>query len=239
MHYNLMELPIIDLQKELSKLKSEGWIKSHRVSDTGVGKTIEDMLGIPENNVGKPDCIYNGREVEIKAHRVNSKSMITLFTLEAGIRRLRDVELMKKYGYIDKTGRRALKITLTTQGFTAQGLKLKVEPEKGEISIVDYSGSQLWIWNISDIKLKLNNLCIIYVKSKKEGENEYFRIDNAILLTGLDENQFFKLVDKGILKIDLRMHLKQSGASRNHGTGFRILSFQNLSECYSNTIQLV
>ena len=234
-----MELPVINLPLELAKLKAEGWIKSHRISDTGVGKTIEDRLGIPENNLGKPDCIYNGQEVELKAHRINSKSMITLFTLEAGTRKLNDVELMRKYGYIDKDGRKALKVTLTTQAFIAQGLKLKIDTKSKAVAIVDSNGDKLWIWTTSDIRLKLNNLCVIYVDSKKEGKSEYFKINHAVLLTGLDENKFFELINQGILKIDLRMHIKQNGKSRNHGTGFRILSFQDLAMCYYKKIEIL
>ena len=97
----------------------------------------------------------------------------------------------------------------------------------------------MWIWTTSDIRLKLNNLCVIYVDSKKEGKSEYFKINHAVLLTGLDENKFFELINQGILKIDLRMHIKQNGKSRNHGTGFRILSFQDLAMCYSKKIEIL
>ena len=57
-------------------------------SDTGIGKTLETLLGIPENNIGEPDRLYKGLEVEIKAHRSNSNSMAMLFTLKAGTKKL-------------------------------------------------------------------------------------------------------------------------------------------------------
>ena len=76
-------LSIVNLPVELAKLKAMGWITSLRKGDTGIGKTIETLLGIPENNLGEPDCLYNELEVEVKAHRSNSNSMVTLFTLEA------------------------------------------------------------------------------------------------------------------------------------------------------------
>jgi len=138
-------LPVIDLPVELAKLKAQGWIKSNRKNDTGIGKTIEDLLGIPENNLGKPDCVYRGVEVEIKAHRMRSNSMITLFTLEPGVRHLNDVELMRIYGYNDFKGRRALKVTLTTSAYIAQGLMLQVNPQKGTISIIDKLREEVWI----------------------------------------------------------------------------------------------
>jgi hypothetical protein len=227
-----LSLPEVDLPVELARIKQMGWIRSRRKSDTGIGKTIEDLLGIPENNIGEPDCIYKGYEVEIKAHRMWSSSMITLFTLEAGTRHLNDVELMRKYGYKNSKGRQALKITLTTQRFTPQGLKLRSDPANRTISIIDTNGYEPWVWSVSDIRLKLHNLCLVYACSKKEGGQEYFRVEKAVLALSLKEECFFKLVEDGYVKIDLRMHIKSTGASRNHGTGWRLPRWEDLMKCY-------
>ncbi len=225
-------LPEIDLPIELAKLKAKGWLLSHRKDDTGIGKTIEDCLGIKENNAGEPDCLYHGFEVEIKGRRANTNSMITLFTLEPSIRHLHDVELMKKYGYTNGNGRQALKITLTPMGFTPQGLKIEIDRSTGSISIIDRSGYKPWTWTITDFHLKLHNLCIVYAYSKNIEKKEYFKIRNAILATGLNTQKFFDLISKGAVKIDLRMHIKSSGGSRNHGTGFRLANYNELMNCY-------
>ena len=55
----------IDLPSELQRIKEKGWIPSMRKSDTGIGKTIEELLGIRENNNKIADCSYQGMEVEI------------------------------------------------------------------------------------------------------------------------------------------------------------------------------
>jgi hypothetical protein len=232
----LRVLPEIDLLIELKRLKSEGWIPSDRKGDTGIGKTIEDRLGIRENPLTQPDCTYHGVPVEIKAHRLMTKSMITLFTLEAGVRNLNDIQLMKRYGYENGRGRRALKITLTTSAFTPQRLKLETN---NSITIVDREGRRLWVWTVNDIKLKLHNLCVIYCASKKDKGREYFAVQKAILLTDLNEESFFDLVGSGTIKIDLRMHIKASGASRNHGTAFRIANFDELTRCYQNQTEIL
>jgi hypothetical protein len=225
-------LPKIDLPKKLAKLKAKGWLLSHRKNDTGIGKTIEDCLGIKENNLGEPDCLYRGIEVEIKGRRANTNSMITLFTLEPSTRHLHDVELMKKYGYRNGKGRRALKITLTPTSFTPQGIKVKVDKSTGSISIVDKSGTKPWTWTLSDFHLKLHNLCIVYAHSKTVRGKEYFKIRNAVLLIGLKPQKFLDLIRRGAVKIDLRMHIKPSGASRNHGTAFRLAKYDELLNCY-------
>lgn len=232
-------LPEIDLPIELSKLKAIGWIESKRRGDTGIGKTIEDYLGIKENNLGEPDCLYHKMEVEIKSRRIKTSSMITLFTLEPGLRYLNDVQLMMKYGYTDSKGRQALKITLTPYSYTRQGLKLEVDEVKGTIAIIDVNGYRPWIWTTSDIHLKLHNLCIVYADSRILQGKEYFCINRAILASGLDDRCFFSLVAKGLVKIDLRMHIKETGASRNHGTAFRILNYENLVNCYEHQETIV
>lgn len=40
-----------------------GFVKTHRAHDTGIGKTLEDILGIKENNLRLPDV----GDVELKA----------------------------------------------------------------------------------------------------------------------------------------------------------------------------
>ena len=60
----------------LKALKEKGFVKTHRAGDTGIGKTLEDLLGIEENNIPGPD----GEDTELKAARKNSPSMLTLFT---------------------------------------------------------------------------------------------------------------------------------------------------------------
>lgn len=232
-------LSIVNLPVELAKLKAMGWITSLRKGDTGIGKTIETLLGIPENNLGEPDCLYNGLEVEVKAHRSNSNSMVTLFTLEAGTRRLNDVQLMKKYGYIDRNGRQALKVTLTTLNFTPQGLMLITNHDRGTISIIDKQGNELWFWSKYDIHLKLRNLCLVSARSRKTGGKEEFYVESAELLTGLNDDRFYDLIDRGIVKIDLRMHIKESGAPRNHGTGFRVLNWSDIQNCYEEVKQIL
>ena len=39
----------------LTKIKELGYIASHRTGDTGIGKTLEDLLEISENNIAGPD----------------------------------------------------------------------------------------------------------------------------------------------------------------------------------------
>lgn len=44
-----------DFIREYSNIVNMGWVKTHRAGPTGIGKTLEDLLGIQENNIDGPD----------------------------------------------------------------------------------------------------------------------------------------------------------------------------------------
>jgi hypothetical protein len=66
-----------EIKKRLEEIKEIGFVKTHRSGQTGIGKTLEDLLGIKENNIPGPNALGI---IELKAIRKNSKSMLTLFT---------------------------------------------------------------------------------------------------------------------------------------------------------------
>jgi len=51
-------------------------VRTHRSGNTGIGKTLEDLLGIEENNIPGPD----GAMIELKSSRKSATSMMSLFT---------------------------------------------------------------------------------------------------------------------------------------------------------------
>lgn len=83
-----------DFMRAYTKIKEMGWIKTHRAGPTGIGKTLEDLLGIPENNLDEPDF----GDYELKSCRINSQSMLTMFT-RAPQPAMANTYLRKKYGY--------------------------------------------------------------------------------------------------------------------------------------------
>ncbi len=86
------------LINELRKIKNSGWIQNARHGNVGgIGNTLEDLLGIEENNLPIP----NATEWELKAQRANTSSLTTLFHMEPSPRALRFVPqiLLLKYGW--------------------------------------------------------------------------------------------------------------------------------------------
>jgi len=90
-----------DLINELRKIRELGWIPNARQGNVGgVGNTLEDLLGIQENNLPIP----NAAEWELKCQRAESSSLTTLFHMEPSPRALKFVPkmLLPKYGWKHK-----------------------------------------------------------------------------------------------------------------------------------------
>jgi hypothetical protein len=89
---------LISTLHDISKL---GWIPNARPGNPGgVGNTLEDLLGIQENNLPIP----NAAEWELKCQRAESASLTTLFHLEPSPRALKFVPrlLLPNYGWRHK-----------------------------------------------------------------------------------------------------------------------------------------
>lgn len=83
---------------ELKKISDMGWIENARYGNSGgIGNTLEDLLGISENNLPIP----NAAEWELKAQRIDTSSLTTLFHFEPSPRAIKFVPqvLLLKYGW--------------------------------------------------------------------------------------------------------------------------------------------
>ncbi len=91
---------------ELLKIRDKGWIENRRHgNDGGVGNTLEDLLGIEENNLPIP----NAAEWELKTQRATTSSLNTIFHMEPSPRAYRFVPqvFLLNYGWPhDEAGRK-------------------------------------------------------------------------------------------------------------------------------------
>jgi len=86
------------LADELRKIRTKGWIPNARPGNSGgIGNTLEDLLGIEENNLPIP----NANEWELKCQREKTTSLVTLFHMEPSPRALKFVPsiLLPKFGW--------------------------------------------------------------------------------------------------------------------------------------------
>jgi len=94
-----------ELINKIRSIASQGWHKSVKFTidarnDSAVGNTLENLLGISENNLPIP----NAREWELKGQRLQTSSLITLKHIEPSPTGAHIVSnmLLPKYGWPHK-----------------------------------------------------------------------------------------------------------------------------------------
>lgn len=229
-----------ELIKRLEKLKSKEFIETSRRGPTGIGHLLEKELEVCENNIPIPDV---GGRVELKATRKNVNSLITLFTFNRAVWMVKQKDLINKYGYKDDNGRQALYNIVRKKTPNTQGFFLVSDPAKHLIILKNTNEKEnIAEWSTYVIAgkfmTKLDRLLLIFADNKIENGTEYFYFNEAYLLENPTPEKFLEAFEKSELMIDLRMHLKESGGVRNHGTGFRI-SEKNLMLLCSKKKRLI
>ena len=126
----------------LKEIREMGWIPSARQGNAGgVGNTIEDLLGIEENNLPIP----NAAEWELKAQRIDSTSLTTLFHMEPSPTACRFVPqiLLPKYGWRHKeaggkygSNEMSFRQTINANIYSDRGFSVNVDRNERKISVV-------------------------------------------------------------------------------------------------------
>lgn len=231
---------LTQLKARLVKIKKMGFIQTHRAGNTGIGKTLEDLLGIKENNIPLPDI---EGIAELKACRKDSKSMISLFTLEpspAG--GARDRYLLDNFGYSKRDNGRSKELhsTFYCGHYNSQNLKLSVEKDKVKIM---GKGKRLNIyWDINALEKKFQDKlpALVYVSASTKliKGKEWFHFTEAYFLTGFDFDSFKKMIKKDFVLAEFRMFYRPNGQIRNHGTAFRV-KMNKLDDCFKKRVRLL
>ncbi len=235
-----MTITLRRLKKQLEKIKALGFVKTHRVHDTGIGKTLEDLLGIKENNLRLPDV----GDVELKAKRIDSDSMLTVATKSPEPKGINKI-LFEKYKYLDKEGKFDLHSTIYGSRKNSQSFKVIFEGEK----LVLKNKSKIrayWPISIFDdvLKAKSDKILLVFAEAKGERKtkNEKFHFTEAYLLSNLNINKFKSAVESDKLKIDIRIGVYRSGKNKgkyhDHGTGFRI-NKRDFLQLFDNFTQII
>ena len=131
----------LELIAKLKEISAKGFVpNTRRGNHGGIGNTLEDLLGIKENNLPVP----NAAEWELKARRLNSTSLTTLFHIEPSPRAIRFVPqvLLPKYGWAHKEagkkypkGEMSFRQTIHGQSRSDRGFNVVVNRKERKVSI--------------------------------------------------------------------------------------------------------
>lgn len=210
-----------EFSNRFEALREKGFVKSLRSGPTGIGYTLETLLGIAENNSALPDI----EGAELKATRSSSGSMITLFTCDRNAWVMPPLVAIQRYGTIDRNparnGRRGLYFTMSR---TPNGSGLRLSTDNDHVSVVHTDGTIVARWPHTQLaekfERKFPSLLLVSADTQMQHDGEYFHYTRAMLLSGSSPDLFRQQLEADNVLVDLRLHDKGTRA-RNHGTGFR------------------
>jgi hypothetical protein len=210
-------MTIQEFADKFMEIKALGYVPTMRKGPTGIGHTLETLLGISENNFASPDI----EGAELKAHRTNVNGLVTLFTFNHKVWKMLPLDAVKKYGSLDKDGRQGLYYTMSLKPNSA-GLFLDVQ--KTEISVRHISGEIVATWQLQTLAdrfmQKLPALLFVSTFTEERDGVEYFHFYRSQLMKGTSPELLADQFKAENIVVDLRLHDKGTMA-RNHGTGFR------------------
>ena len=181
---------IQDIKDRLLRISHMDWVIADRGGDTGVGYTLENLLGKEEDNGNSPDFGHLG---ELKGKRKKSKCKVTSTSLapywHGGLR-----EALKKYGNLttktNSKGELEERISLyTTIKAKPNNLGLRIEIRGDEVCVVDSDNIVVADWEIGAIKHALkrkfrNGLLLVLADEKVISKKKHFHYNEGYHCSG-------------------------------------------------------
>jgi len=248
-----------DLIAKLKMVKEMGWIKNARPGNVGgVGNTLEDILGIDENNLPIP----NAAEWELKCKRKDSSSLGTLFHMEPSPRALKFVPqiFLPKFGWLhEEAGTKypknemSFRQTINSVSRTDRGFIIVVDRKERKVKLsfdaktvgkhhsdwlesvsehisLDELNPQPY-WGFDDLIHKAGTKlknCFFIVAKRKKEKNIEYFLYDKIFMFQTFSGERF------IHEIENGNVLVDidSRTHHNHGTKFRVRKIDNLCSIY-------
>ena len=244
-----------DIIKKLKRIRRKGWIPNARPGNVGgIGNTIEDLLGIEENNLPIP----NAAEWELKCQRIGTSSLTTLFHMEPSPRAVRFVPriLLPLYGWAHQSIPNEMSFRQTINGLsrTDRGFKVIVDRKARKV-LISFDANAVaekhseWLksvkrrvgldelnpqpyWGFDDLfhkaGTKLLNCFYIRAEVKRESGQEYYWYKEIMILQKFNLNKFLMGIKGGAVLVDF-----DARSGHNHGTKFRLRQ-DRLPDLYKN-----
>jgi hypothetical protein len=211
------------LMRQLEPIRGQ-WIRTLRAGPTGVGFTLETLLGISANASQLADV----EGVELKAYRrgtLGQGKLVTLFSkTPEWLWPDKGAGLLREFGYEDKRGRRALYCTITRTK-NALGFFLDVVASSGRVNAVHKDRPMLG-YSLGTLEKRLHEkhpaTLFIIADYRGRGAEEEFCFRTVVLHREPSMSAFLDLMQDDAVGLDLTLHLKANERARDHGYLWRI-----------------
>lgn len=235
-----MDSEVEKFSEAFESVKKLGFIKTKRVGNTGIGKTLEDFIGVTENNIDAPDL----HGFEIKSQRALSTSFVTLFTRAPTFPKAANNTLRLKFGSYDKEfpDIKVLHVSLFANRWTnhSAGFAFKLDSQLDKkqlhLQIRDVASETMidekiyWEYAVFEkiMNEKIQRLAFVEAQNKKINDEEYFHFEKCTLYYGVSLEKFIQFINSGDIMFDIRIGAYKNKSSRSygkthdHGSGFRI-----------------
>lgn len=219
------KLKSIDIKKELKIIDNKGYVPTIRAGNTGIGHTIQDQLGISENNDKFPDFLYKFKPIELKSKRRLSTSRISFFTDTPIWEPLNALNILNNFGYMSNN-RLSLYCSMSVGRICKQGFVMDLNLTENKLFIIKNNYGKICYFNYSDLlkimKKKINYLLLVIADNQIINSVEHFNYNEAWLYSNFKKKAFTDLLLNRKIIFDFRMHAQPSGLSaRDHNLALR------------------
>lgn len=223
---SLSKSSISDELLYLIKERMSDWLPAEIMADTGIGRTVESVLGIAMNPSKSPD--YKG--IELKSHREMSKVRNTLFTQSPdwnSSKMKSSKQIVARYGYVPVGySHKTLHVTLTSGRPNQQNLGLLIQQQKGVLEADEFSPVELAdgtyakvddvaVWQLETLHDRLltkhRETFWIEVENKMMNGCEFFRCAEILHTKNPIPAQFDILLEQGLITVDFLLCRNSGG----------------------------
>lgn len=216
----------------IRELCESGWHDLQSNSSGAPGNYLEESLGLKTSNHDGPDAGL----WELKFS--SGKSMLTLFHKTP---RPKDIikYIINRHGWIGSNGKKSFRHTI--RGATERGFK--VVRETGGIWVRHEDADTIaphWTDNdlLNSAGSKLRRLLVVTGKLRRSTGARQVMYQSVVSYEQFDLSGFIDAIVCGLVAIDFDAYIKDSGATRDHGTKFRI-NAKNIYKLYEIREQII
>lgn len=213
----------------LNMVASKGYVQTLRSGDTGIGFTLETMLGIKANSSEEPD--YKGIELKSTRNRGAKHRKINLYGKVPNWKKSRlksSKALLDERGYYSLEKQRH-QLFHTFDCISPNSLKMMLKRQSDTLHQIYTSGTQTVQdvqWDMTTLENTLmkkhSETFWVFADTRGKGKGEEFHFSKAKYTSGPDPIKLGILLESGAITIDYTITETKTGAAKDQGYLFKI-----------------